>query len=114
MPELPAAVRELAARVRNWGRWGPEDELGTLNLIDAAAVRRGAAEIRTGRCIPLGISTSLTSTTETLMPHGDVASSMIDCRIALILSRSERSSSSTCWPRTDRRVVCAICEVATM
>jgi kynurenine formamidase len=55
VPELPAAVRQLAARVRNWGRWGPDDELGTLNLIDAAAVLRGAAEIRSGRRIPLGI-----------------------------------------------------------
>src|SRR5262249_34746909 len=42
VPELPPEVKELAARVRNWGRWGPEDELGTLNLIDAAAVLRGA------------------------------------------------------------------------
>ena len=39
---------------------------------------------------------------------------MMFCRIALILSRSERSSSSTCWPSTERSVVCAICEVATM
>ena len=43
-----------------------------------------------------------------------VASSMISCRIELILSRSESSSSSRCWPSTDRSVVCAICEVATM
>ena len=39
---------------------------------------------------------------------------MISCRIELILSRSDSSSSSTCWPRTERSVVCAICEVATM
>src|SRR6476646_6304660 len=64
--------------------------------------------------MPEGISTSLTSTIETLMPQGAVASSMISCRIALILSRSESSSSSRCWPSTDRKVVCAICEVATM
>ena len=49
---------------------------------------------------PAGISTSLTSTIETLIPQGEVASSMISCRIALILSRSERSSSSRCWPST--------------
>jgi hypothetical protein len=66
------------------------------------------------RCMSPGISTSFTSTIETLIPHGDVASSMIDCRIWLILSRSERSSSRTCWPSTERSVVCAICEVATM
>src|SRR5262249_39195903 len=55
MPELPAEVKAIAARVRNWGRWGPEDELGTLNLVDAAAVRRGAAEVRSGKRIALGL-----------------------------------------------------------
>src|SRR4051794_4465395 len=64
--------------------------------------------------MPAGISTSFTSTAETLMPHGPVASSMISCRIALIFSRSDSSSSSTCWPRTERSVVCAFCDVATM
>src|SRR5919204_3393097 len=66
------------------------------------------------RCIPDGISTSLTSTIETLIPQGAVASSMIPCRIALIFSRSDRSSSSMCWPSTERSVVCEICDVATM
>lgn len=37
----------------NWGRWGPDDERGALNLIDAAAVRRGAAAVRAGRSRPL-------------------------------------------------------------
>lgn len=52
---LPASLRELAARVSNWGRWGPDDERGTLNLIDAAAVRRGAACVRRGATFPLSI-----------------------------------------------------------
>ena len=60
------------------------------------------------RCMPVGISTSFTSTTLTLMPHGAVCSSMICCRIWLILSRSDRSSSSVCWPSTLRSVVCEI------
>ena len=46
---------ELAARVRNWGRWGDDDELGTLNLIDAAAVQRGAACVQTGKTFNLSI-----------------------------------------------------------
>ncbi|HEV3226299.1 MAG TPA: cyclase family protein [Acidimicrobiales bacterium] len=45
---LSAEFLELAARVSNWGRWGDDDELGTVNLIDDAAVRRGAACVRTG------------------------------------------------------------------
>ena len=43
------------------------------------------------RCMPAGISTSLTSTTETLIPQGDVASSMIvlQDRVDLVRSREE-------------------------
>ena len=26
-------LRKLALQVRNWGKWGPEDEIGTLNYI---------------------------------------------------------------------------------
>jgi kynurenine formamidase len=39
----------------NWGRWGSDDERGALNLIDAAAVLRGVASVRTGEAIALGI-----------------------------------------------------------
>lgn len=37
-------------------RWGAADEAGALNLIDAAAVLRGVAQVREGRVLPLGIS----------------------------------------------------------
>jgi kynurenine formamidase len=47
--------RALAARVSNWGRWGPDDQRGTLNLIDTAAVRRGAAAVRRGVTFSLSI-----------------------------------------------------------
>lgn len=52
---LPADLRALGAEVSNWGRWGPDDELGTLNLIDDAAVQRGIAAARTGRRFSLAI-----------------------------------------------------------
>lgn len=37
----------------NWGRWGAEDERGTLNLITAEVRARAAAEARTGRTVSL-------------------------------------------------------------
>ncbi|PPG90496.1 cyclase [Rathayibacter sp. AY1F3] len=37
------------------GRWGAEDELGTLTLIDDAARRRAAEEVRTGRWVSLAL-----------------------------------------------------------
>ncbi|CAL9487395.1 cyclase family protein [Streptomyces sp. enrichment culture] len=52
---LPAAFHEIAKRVNNWGRWGPDDELGTLNLITNEVVRQAAATVRTGRRVPLAL-----------------------------------------------------------
>ncbi len=49
---------EIASRIRNWGRWGDDDERGTLNLIDAAARRRAAGEMRTGKAFCLGLPLS--------------------------------------------------------
>src|SRR5271169_931247 len=48
----------MAARVRNWGRWGPDDEIGTLNLVDEAARRRGAAAVVSGKAFALGLPLS--------------------------------------------------------
>ncbi len=39
--------------MRGWGRWGADDELGALNLLDATRVRRGLAEVRDGMVVPL-------------------------------------------------------------
>ncbi|WP_432512115.1 cyclase family protein [Kineococcus sp. SYSU DK001] len=50
----PAA--EVAARAqayRNWGRWGEDDVLGTLNFIDAAKRVEAAALVRTGEVLSL-------------------------------------------------------------
>lgn len=52
---LDAEQAALAARVSNWGRWGDDDQRGTLNLIDAAAVVRGARSVRRGVSFPLSI-----------------------------------------------------------
>jgi kynurenine formamidase len=52
---LPEHLQALAAKVSNAGRWGPDDERGTLNLIDRAAVLRGVAAVRTGRTFSLAI-----------------------------------------------------------
>jgi len=49
---------EVAARVRNWGRWGDEDQLGTLNLIDAAERRQAARSVRSGLAIGLSLPLS--------------------------------------------------------
>ena len=48
-------LRQLAQRVSNWGRWGPDDQRGTLNLVTPEATRRGVATVRTGEVFSLAI-----------------------------------------------------------
>jgi kynurenine formamidase len=55
---VPARFSEVATRVRNWGRWGPEDEIGTLNLIDERARLRGVGAVRSGKSFALGLPLS--------------------------------------------------------
>ncbi len=52
---LTADLEQLAARVSNWGRWGAEDQRGTLNLIGPGAALRGIAAARTGRTFSLAV-----------------------------------------------------------
>ncbi|MGH7903128.1 MAG: cyclase family protein [Candidatus Dormibacteraceae bacterium] len=48
-------IDEMAGACRNWGRWGPDDEIGTLNLITPETTRSAAQEVRIGRSISLAI-----------------------------------------------------------
>jgi kynurenine formamidase len=54
-PTLHPAFHDIAKRVNNWGRWGDDDEIGTLNLITDEVVRRAATEVSTGRRVPLAL-----------------------------------------------------------
>ena len=44
-------VRALCKRLSNWGRWGPDDELGTLNFITPEKVTQSAGLVRKGKVI---------------------------------------------------------------
>ncbi|UQA94756.1 cyclase family protein [Streptomyces halobius] len=52
---LPQEFHDIAKRVNNWGRWGADDEIGTLNLITRRVVRDAAACVRSGRRVPLAL-----------------------------------------------------------
>lgn len=47
-------LRRLAASVSNVGRWGPDDELGTLNYLTPETRREALALIRECDVVPLG------------------------------------------------------------
>lgn len=50
-----ADLDQMAAKVSNWGRWGPDDELGTLNFVSPADIQAAAGLIRKGKTISLGL-----------------------------------------------------------
>ncbi|MCW1431712.1 cyclase family protein [Novosphingobium sp. JCM 18896] len=50
--------RETGKRLSNWGRWGAEDRVGTLNHLTPARVAAAAQGVRSGRIIPLGLPLS--------------------------------------------------------
>ncbi len=55
---MRAEFHELAAKVNNWGRWGADDERGTLNYVTPEVVHAAAASVRSGRTFPLAIPLS--------------------------------------------------------
>jgi kynurenine formamidase len=50
-----AEFEQIFESVKNWGRWGPDDELGTLNYITPRKVREAAMLVRSGRRISMAI-----------------------------------------------------------
>jgi kynurenine formamidase len=47
--------KELGKRLSNWGRWGAEDERGTLNFITAETVLAAKDSIRSGKVFELSL-----------------------------------------------------------
>lgn len=53
-----AEFEELASQVSNWGRWGDDDQVGTINLVTPQAVQRGVSCARHGRSLSLALPLS--------------------------------------------------------
>ena len=55
-PRKPRNIEEFDAmfqELNNWGRWGADDELGTINLITAEKVREAGALVLSGLTVSL-------------------------------------------------------------
>src|SRR3989441_7658372 len=48
-------LHTIARQVRNWGRWGPDDELGTLNYVTPDTIAAACRLATTGKVFALGI-----------------------------------------------------------
>src|SRR5499427_6296139 len=49
------AIAEATEKLKKWGRWGKDDQIGTLNHVTPADIVKAARLIRTGKVFALGI-----------------------------------------------------------
>lgn len=52
----------------NWGKWGPDDEVGSLNYLTSAEVLRGVSAVRTGEVFTLQVPIGLPGTPDPVWP----------------------------------------------
>jgi kynurenine formamidase len=52
-PRTAAEFDVLFQQVKNWGRWGPNDQLGSVNLITAAKRKQAVALVKSGDIVSL-------------------------------------------------------------
>jgi kynurenine formamidase len=57
MAETPTikTVRALSEKYTNWGRWGDDDQLGTLNHVQPEQVVAAAGLVQNGRIVEMGL-----------------------------------------------------------
>jgi hypothetical protein len=82
-------VRQAVEKCRSWGKWGPEDELGTLNFVTPDVIRDSAQMVRRGVSFSPAI------------PHERLIAAERDPRHAPA-GRSTRSRSRDARPMMDR------------
>jgi kynurenine formamidase len=51
----PEAIAEASKKLSNWGRWGADDQIGTLNYVTPKDIAEAAKLVRKGKVFALGI-----------------------------------------------------------
>ncbi len=54
-PPGPERMQQLFEQVKNWGRWGADDQRGALNYITPERRARAAALVEDGECVSLAL-----------------------------------------------------------
>src|SRR5262245_19622812 len=49
-------VRDAAEKFKNWGKWGPDDEIGTLNYTSPEDIIAAAKLVKKGKVISLALN----------------------------------------------------------
>lgn len=67
-----ADVEKLLPSLSNWGKWGKEDQLGTLNYLSAQRTAAAAKLIKTGRSVGLARHTDILKTPGVQEGHREI------------------------------------------
>jgi kynurenine formamidase len=84
----PAEYQRWQTELSNWGRWGKDDELGTLNLITAAKRRQALALAKEGFTVSLARDANMTKEVDNPCPQ----------QWALTTDRPETVTDSIAYP----------------
>jgi len=49
------AIKKASEELSNWGRWGKDDQIGTLNLVTPEHIVEASKLIKKGKVFSLGI-----------------------------------------------------------
>ena len=77
---------------KNWGRWGPDDERGALNLLTAERTAMAAKGVRTGRTISCALDLATTAAPDNPRPAEHFMITAGDCRADNPLPGFEQST----------------------
>ena len=67
-PVGPSDMRALFESVKNWGRWGDDDQRGALNLITEKSVLAAAALVKTGTVVSCALELPVVPSIENPTP----------------------------------------------
>src|SRR5262245_54341168 len=84
-PPAPVSLAEfdrIYESVKNWGRWGPDDDRGTLNYITPDNVAAAAGLVRSGRSVSMAIPINKTAGPDNPNPAVHLMSLMHDLPIS--------------------------------
>lgn len=56
------SIERILPEISNWNRWGPDDEIGTLNFITPKKIAKASKLIKKGITVSLARQTSMTKT----------------------------------------------------
>ena len=80
-PRDAVEVKALMEEISNWGRWGKDDQLGTINLITPEKRRRAAALVKDGVSVSLARDAEMEKAADVGSPY---ERKMLNARIDML------------------------------